>query len=110
MIEHEAVPALRAIKTIDDFVTRRSNDPRSSEYFFANSYLQAHLAIINGDLERAIPLIEPLLPRQVPAFFPALVARDRTALAHYFREQQRRTIEAMKFTKYFVPEPFPMEL
>jgi hypothetical protein len=109
IIEHEALPALRAIKTIDDFVTSRSNNRESSDEFLANSYLLARIAIVNGDLERAIPLIEPLLPRHVPAFFPALLARDRTALAHYFREQQRRTIEAMKLTKYFVPEPFPLE-
>ena len=104
------MPALRAIKTIDDFVTSRSNNRESSDEFLANSYLLARIAIINGDLERAISLIEAASLNRMPEFFPALLARDRTALAQHFREQQRRTIEAMKLTKYFVPEPFPMEL
>ena len=114
MIEFEALPELRAINTIDDFVAHRSNDPENSRYFFANLNCLAVIAIVKGDLDKAASILEAGLASGkqdcVPKYYPLLLARDQQGLLDFFRRQQLNSIAALKLESYFEPAPFPVEL
>lgn len=114
MIEFEALPELRAINTIDDFVAHRSNDPENSRYFFADPDLLATIAIVKGDLDKAASILDAGLASGkqdcVPKYYPLLLARDRQGLLDFFRKQQLNSIAALKLESYFEPAPVPVEL
>jgi hypothetical protein len=113
MIDEEALPELRNINSIDDFVAHRSKDPKNSRYFFANYNMRTTIAIAKGDLEGAISIIDPALAdgsqEWVPKYYSALVARDRIALANFLHEQQIQSIKTLKLEKYWESTPFPLE-
>jgi hypothetical protein len=113
MIE-SALPELRRINSIDDYVTHRTNDPENSWYFLRNIHLRAIAAVANGDLEQAHSLIEKGLANgllnRAPEYYDLLRTRDRTALLNILREQQAFTIKSLKLEKYWQPTPFPLEL
>jgi hypothetical protein len=114
MIEDEALPELRNINSIDDFVAYRSKDPQNARYFVADHYLLTVIAIAEGELDKAILIIDAALSdgRQLkePRFYPALIARDRIALANFLHECEASTIKTLKLEKYWEPAPFPLEL
>jgi hypothetical protein len=113
-IIEEALPELRRINSIDDYVTHRSNDPENSWYFLRNASLRAIAALANGDLDHAISFIEEgitsgLLDRK-PDYYNALISHDRAALLRNLKERQAFTIKNLKLEKYWEPTPFPLEL
>ncbi|EJN04087.1 hypothetical protein PMI41_01724 [Phyllobacterium sp. YR531] len=113
MIE-EALPELRQINSIDDYIHHRINDPENSRYFVRNHGLRAIAALANGDLKMATAFIDEgiasgLLDR-TPDYYPALIACNRAALLKNLHERQAFTIKNLKLEKYWEPTPFPLEL
>ena len=112
MIE-EALPEMRRVTTIDEFVTYQTNSIKSLYRSSLRPDDLALIAIANGDLEKALSIVEPAIASReidwTPKYYKALKQWDRTALLDLLHEQQRRTIGALKLAKHFEPEPFGME-
>lgn len=112
MIE-EALPEMRRVTTVDEFVTYQTNSIKSLYRSSLRPDDFALIAIANGDLEKALSIVEPAIASRAidwtPKYYKALKQRDRTSLLNLLREQQARTIGALKLAKYFEPEPFGLE-
>lgn len=123
-IERHALPILRSIETIDDFLAFTNDRKR-----FADSYLdlfpqrRAEIDVALGDLASARAIcaakIDPIDLARVP--YPeiyadsktlcALVAADdRPALVRLLHEWEEATIRNLKLEAIYEPTPFPLEL
>lgn len=109
----EALPEMRRVNTIDEFVTYQTNSIRSLYRSSLRPDDLALVAIANGDLENALSIVEPAITSReinwTPKYYEPLKQGDRTALLNLLREQQTRTIGALKLAKHFEPEPFGLE-
>ncbi|ATU92609.1 hypothetical protein [Phyllobacterium zundukense] len=112
MIE-EALPEMRRVNTIDEFVTYQNNSMKSLYRSSLRPNGLALIAIANGDLEKALSIVEPAIASRemdwTRKYYNALKQRDCTAFLYLLREQQARTIGALKLAKHFEPEPFGVE-
>ncbi len=112
MIE-EALPEMRRVTTIDEFATYQTNSIKSLYRSSLRPNGLALIAIANGDLDKALSIVEPAIASReinwTPKYYKPLKQGDRTALLDLLREQQMRTIGALKLAKYFEPEPFGLE-
>jgi len=112
MIE-EALPEMRRVTTIDEFVTYQTNSIKSLYRSSLRPDGLALIAIANGDLEKALSIVEPAIASReinwTPKYYKHLKQGDRIALLDLLHEQQRRTIEVLKLAKYFEPEPIGIE-
>jgi hypothetical protein len=112
MIE-EALPEMRRVTTIDEFVTYQTNSIKSLYRSSLRPDDLALIAIANGDLEKALSIVESAIASReinwTPKYYKHLKGGDRAALLDLLHEQQRRTIEVLKLAKHFEPEPFGLE-
>jgi hypothetical protein len=112
MIE-EALPEMRGVNTIDEFASYQTSSIRSLYRPSLRPDDLAHIAIANGDLEQALSIVEPAIASReidwTPKYYELLKQGNRTALLNLLREQQARTVVALKLAKYFEPEPFGLE-
>lgn len=112
MIE-EALPEMRRVTTIDEFVTYQTNSIKSLYRSSLRPNGLALIAIANGDLDKALSIVEPAIASReinwTPKYYELLKQGDRKALLDLLREQQARTTGALKLVKYFEPEPFGLE-
>ncbi|MDR6632996.1 hypothetical protein J2X72_001780 [Phyllobacterium sp. 1468] len=112
MIE-EALPEMRRVTTIDEFAGYQTNSIRSRYRSSLHPTDLALIAIANGDLEKALSIIEAAIAggeiSSMPEYYEPLKQGDRAALLDLLREQQTRTIGELKLTKHFEPERFGLE-
>lgn len=123
-IERVALPLLRPIQGIDDFVgftTKENFDWMALDYY---RDWKLFVDVARGDLQAA---------RDACAFFatndandspdtrerydsitktlcPLLAANDRSGLAGFLRDCEAYSVKKMKLEKFWEPTPFPLEL
>jgi hypothetical protein len=125
-IENQALPSLRAIQTLDDFVAYASSKDRFSLTAFGSYHLRTvgvHAA--RGDLEAArktcaeliggrtkwsTPSMREEFDRVTGTLCPLLDTDDWPAMARLLHEWEAYTVEKLKIGHIYEPTPFPLEL
>jgi hypothetical protein len=125
-IELRALPSLRAIETLDDFVAFAD----SSERFSLTAFRYYHLRSLGvdaarGDLEGArktcaelvggrtkwsVPSMRDDFDRVTGELCPLLAANDRAGMARLLHQWEAYTVEKLKIGHIYEPTPFPLEL
>jgi hypothetical protein len=114
-IEREALPTLRSIVTIDDFVR-----------FAHGAWLEDHKPYVDaalGDFDAAQSMCDFFAGlnghygiRQeecehvVRELCPLIEANDRPALARLLHKHESESVKSLKLEKFWEPTPFPIEL
>ena len=125
-IEQQALPLLRPVQSIDDFVAFTSKDR------FRNTHLDFYrdrkifVDVARGDLEAAraicayfatdharrwyLPRMQEEYDRITQRLCPLVAANDRPGLARLLHEFEAGSAKDMKLNKLWEPTPFPIEL
>ena len=126
-IEEQALPLLRPIKTIDDFVGFATKERFRDTYLDLYEHRKIFVDIARGDLDSARSICEYMatdhakrlyLPLKMDEEYnritkelcPLIVKRDRAGLARLLHKYEEGSVRAMKLEKYWEPTPFPIEL
>lgn len=109
----QSLCAMTAFEQMVDFAGRDENNLTPFEFMY---YPRLLIAAATGDFETARQIVgkrEGLrrsFDTRYPAFCPALLSEDRAALAKCLHDLEAKTIRNLKFTKFWEPTPFPLEL
>ena len=125
-IEEQALPALRAIQTFDDFFTFASDRERFGAWPFDLFTLQrVGVDCARGDLESAragcaalksgltrwsMASMRDDFDRVTGELCPLLAANDRAGMARLLHQWEAYTVEKLKIGHIYEPSPFPLEL
>lgn len=121
-IEQVALPLLRPVQSIDDFVAFASKERFQTQYLDLFPSRKIYVDIARGDFDSAREAYEflaarggdPLGPkafdRMTKTLFPLIAAKDRPALAQMLREFELAGVKRDKLEKCWEPTPFPLEL
>ena len=125
-IEEQALPALRAIQTLDDFFTFASNRERFGLWPFDLFTLhRVGVDCARGDLESARagcaelksglsrwqdPDLSEEFDRVSGELCPLLAANDRAGMARLLHQWEAYTVEKLKIGHIYEPTPFPLEM
>jgi hypothetical protein len=126
-VEEQALPRLRRIKTIEDFVRFATKRRFPLTYLDLYEHHKIFVDIARGDLESARLICEYMatdiakqryLPMKMDEEYdritkelcPLIARNDRAALARLLHKYEEGTIRKMKLEKYWEPTPFPIEL
>jgi hypothetical protein len=125
-IEEQALPLLRPVQSIDDFVrfTTRERFPRTPLDFY--ELRKVFVDIAQGDLDAArsickflmtdrgkrkhLPRMQEEYDRITQSLWPRVEANDRRGLARLLLEFEAGSAKDMKLDKIWEPTPFPIEL
>jgi hypothetical protein len=124
-IEEQALPSLRSIQTLDDFVAFTSSRERFPlTYFYGYLLRKVGLDIARGDLEAAksvcaklatghtkwsMPLLRDDFIRVTETLCPLLARNDVRALAKLLHEWEAITVQNLKVADLWDRTPFPLE-
>ena len=124
-IEEQALPRLRAIQTLDDFVAFASDRTRFFLTAFDGYLLRSvGVDIARGDLETAratcaelatgrtrwsMPLMREEFERITGVLCPLLASDDRAGMARLLHEWEAYTVDKLKLRDVWEPTPFPLE-
>lgn len=124
-IEEQALPPLRAIQTLDDFVAFASSKERfPMKYFDHFLLLRVGVDIARGQLASARSACAELrsgrtkwshadlreeFERITGTLCPLLAADDRPAMARLLHEWEAYTVEKLGIRHIWTPTPFPFE-
>lgn len=126
-IEEQALPLLRPIKTIDDFVRFTTKERFRDTYLDSYPHRKIFVDIARGDLDSARSICEYMatdhakhryLPLKMDEEYdritkelcPLIAANDRPALARLLHKYEEGSVRAMKLEKFWEPTPFPIEM
>jgi hypothetical protein len=126
-IEEQALPLLRPIMDIDDFVGFATKERFPYTHFRLYEHRKIFVDIARGDLDSAQSICEYMatdrakrkyLPvkmdeeynRITKELCPLVAKRDRAGLARLLHKYEEGSVRAMKLEKYWEPTPFPIEL
>jgi hypothetical protein len=125
-IEKEALPLLRPIKTIDDFVEFTSRERFPHEYLDLYDLTKIFVDVARGDLAAAESIcnylatdgakkryLTPRPERYVRAtteLCPLVAAKDRVGLARLLHSYEAESAKNLKLDKLWEPTPFPIEM
>jgi hypothetical protein len=125
-IEEQALPALRAIATLDDFFTFASNRERFGLWpFDLFTLLRVGVECARGDLDSAragcaelksgltrwsMPSMREEFDRVTGELCPLLAANDRAGMARLLHQWEAYTVDKLKIGHIYEPTPFPLEL
>lgn len=126
-IEEQALPLLRPIKTINDFVGFATKERFRDTYLDLYEHRKIFIDIARGDLDSARSICEYMatdhakrryLPlkmneeydRITKELCPLIAVNDRFGLARLLHKYEESSVRAMKLEKYWEPTPFPIEL
>jgi len=126
-IEKQALPLLRPIETIDDFVGFATKKRFRDTYLDLYEHRKIFVDIARCDLDSARSICEYMatdhakrkyLPLKMDEEYnritkelcPLIVKRDRAGLARLLHKYEEGSVRAMKLEKYWEPTPFPIEL
>jgi hypothetical protein len=124
-IEQNALPKLRAIQTLEDFVAFVTAHPRSHHLADPPTKLVVDVAL--GELESAREICNGFLPKYTEATYGrdaedkmqfrnlkelcrGLALDDRAGLAALLHETEAQTVKNLKLEHLWQPSPFPLEL
>jgi len=124
-IEEQALPQLRTINTLDDFVALASDRKRFSLTAFDGYLLRkVGVDIARGDLAAAsatcavlasgrtrwsMPLMRAEFDRITGTLRPLLAAKDQAGMARLLHEWEAYTVDKLKLRDIWEPTPFPLE-
>jgi hypothetical protein len=126
-IEEQALPLLRPIETIDDFVGFATKERFRDTYLDLYEHRKIFVDIARGDLDSARSICEYMatdraknryLPLKMDEEYnritkelrPLIEKKDRAGLARLLHKYEEGSVRAMKLEKYWEPTPFPIEL
>ena len=126
-IEEQALPLLRPIETIDDFVGFATKKRFRDTYLDLYEHRKIFVDIARGDLDSANSICEYMatdhaknryLPLKMDEEYnritkelcPLIAKRDRAGLARLLHKYEEGSVRAMNLEKYWEPTPFPIEL
>lgn len=125
-IEQQALPLLRPVQTIDDFVTFTSKDRFRDTHLDFYPERRIFVDVARGDLEAArticayfatdrarrwyLPQMQEEYDRITQSLCPLVAADDRPGLARLLHEFEAGSAKDMKLDKIWEPTPFPIEL
>jgi hypothetical protein len=126
-IEEQALPLLRPIKTIDDFVGFATKERFRHTHLDLYEHRKIFVDIARGDLDSARSICEYMatnrakrryLPmkmyeeydRITKELCPLVAANDRPGLARLLHKYEEGSVRAMKLEKCWEPTPFPIEM
>lgn len=124
-IERVALPILRPIQTIDDFVAFTSKERFPHGCLERDKLRKIYVDVARGDFESArefcpeavdgattakIEWIRETLERIAKTICPLLAANDRAGLTQLLRDCESSSVTSLKLEKYWEPTPFPLEL
>jgi hypothetical protein len=125
-IERIALPLLRPIRTIDDFVAFTSKERFRDTYLDLYEERRIFVDVARGDLDaaRAIcayfatdramrrygALMEEEYDRITKTLCPLIAANDRSGLVRLLRGWEAHSVKRLKLEKLWEPTPFPLEL
>ena len=123
-IERVALPLLRQVQTIDDFVAFNTAERFPLQQLDGFPYIKVYIDIARGDFDAALKICDRMraqgkdssywMPKTYDVitnkFYPMLIANDRAALAQVLREWERYQVNGRKLEKLWESTPFPLEL
>jgi hypothetical protein len=126
-IEEQALPLLRRVKTIDNFVRFATKRRFRDTYLDLYEHRKIFVDIARGDLDSARSICEYMatdraknryLPlkmdeeynRITKTLCPLIDKNDRTGLARLLHKYEEGSVRTLKLEKYWEPTPFPIEL
>lgn len=121
----DALPALSAIETLDDFISYTRDDQLSQNAIDQHPLAHAILQVARGDLGKARAICANLDDAKSREWFnllapddyarvmnvmrPLIVGEDRVGLARLLHEWEAASVRKLKLEKYWEPSPFPLE-
>lgn len=124
-IERVALPILRPIQTIDDFVAFTTSKERfPHEYLGPDIHRKIYVDVARGDFESArhictraidaktskVAWVREVFDRILKTLCPLLAANDRAGLAKLLHDIEAQSAKGLKLEKLWEPTPFPLEL
>ncbi len=116
VIEQEALPMLRAIQSIDDFVAFTGDKTRFSwTYLGSNVFNERYVFAAQGNFEAALAACTALAAGHPtsPAtkeLLPRLAGGDRHGVAQLLHGWEADSVKRLKLEDFWEPTPFPIEL
>jgi hypothetical protein len=125
-IEKEALPPLRSITTIDEFVNYTSKERFPHEYLDLYDLTKIFVDVARGDLAAAGSICNYLVTdgakkryltprperyvRATTELCPLIAANDRVGLARLLHSYEAESAKNLKLDKLWEPTPFPIEM
>src|SRR5262245_1095373 len=126
-IEEQALPLLRPIETIDDFVGFATKERFELTHLSLYEHRKIFVDIARGDFDSARSICEYMttdhaknryLPLKMDEEYdritkelcPLIAKRDRAGLARLLHKYEEGSVRAMKLEKYWEPTPVPIEM
>jgi len=124
-IEQKALPSMRSIKTIDDFVKFTSKERFPDTHLDLYPASKIFVDVARGDLEAAsaicaymatdrakgwyLPDMQDKYDRVTKELCPLIAANDRPGLARLLHGYEAQSVKNLKLEKLWEPTPFPIE-
>lgn len=114
-IQSEALPILRSIDSLNEFVSFVAQDRNSLVSFERQYYARLLTCVATGDLETAREIfdrqrqISQFMDATQPSFRGALFAGNLTELAKTLHETEAKMAKELKLEKYWERTAFPIE-
>ena len=124
-IEQEALPSMRSIKTIDDFVKFTSKERFPDTHLDLYPASKIFVDVARGDLEAAsaicaymatdrakrwyLPNMQDKYDLVTKELCPLIAADDRRGLARLLHGYEAQSVKNLKLEKFWEPTPFPIE-
>jgi hypothetical protein len=116
VIERQALPMLRAIQSIDDFVAFTSDETRFDwTYLGSNFFHEPFVFAAQGNFEAAPAACTKLAAREpanrrVKELLRRLADGDRRGVARLLHRWEADSVKRMDLEEFWEPTPFPIEL
>jgi hypothetical protein len=123
-IERVALPLLRQVQTIDDFVAFNTAERFPLQQLDGFPYIKVYIHIARGDFDAALKICDCMRAQDKDGYYwmpktydvitnklhPMLIANDRAGLAQYLRDCEQADVKARGLAHLWEPTPFPLEL
>jgi hypothetical protein len=125
-IEQQALPLLRPVQSIDNFIAFTSKDHFRDTYLDLYPDRRIFVDVARGDLEAArtscayfatdrakrwyLPQMQEEYDRITKMLCPLVAANDRPGLARLLHDFEAGSAKDMKLNKVWEPTPFPIEM
>jgi len=115
VIEQRALPILRAIQSIDDFVALTGDKTRFSwTYLGSNFFHEPFVFAAQGNFEAALAACTRLAARdprnrRVKELLRRLAGGDRHGVARLLHRWEAESVKRIELEEFWEPSPFPIE-
>jgi len=123
-IERVALPLLRQVQTLDDFVSFNTAERFPLQSLDGFPYIKVYIDIARGDFDAALEICELMRAEGKDSYrwleniydvitnklYLMLKANDRVGLAQHLRDREQGGVKARGLAHLWEPTPFPLEL